>query len=424
MIRQAARRESIERHVRLGLIGGAAVFATWLAIMFLLGVLLAVSTSRVPVYHEHHQTVGSGEIWRERFYLIVLSLSVLIFYVSVPFVALGLLAITLVLFGILLALRVIHLGILSRGFFATWGVIRSAFVGSSEEVLGIIATQRQHPQLFAALQEVADRLATSPVDTVYLTPSSLTGVREEGKGPFGVFRRRRVMELGVSTMSVLTTSEFKSILAHEYAHFTNRDSVYIRFISQATASLGNSLAVMNAAGGFINYVNPFFWAYWLYLRAYILLAAGFSRSREFLADRRAVLEYGTEPFASALTRTAVDGTLFEWSAVPNVMNELNAGRAFVNVFDTFRQFREQAEHAGAQGKVLDDIRAAKSNWCDSHPTLSERLAALPRVAESNESLDSIPATSLISEITSIEEQLTKLLTDHIQNALAGAGGNN
>ena len=60
-----------------------------------------------------------------------------------------------------------------------------------------------------------------------------------------------------------------------------------------------------------NYINPFFGFWWLYLRAYTLLADGFSPTREFLADRRADAAYGKQAFVSGLTRMSVDGALFE-----------------------------------------------------------------------------------------------------------------
>lgn len=279
-IGEAAKTDRFQRNLTRGIVGGLAASAIWLGVMFLLGTVLAIGTARIPSSSQDaHAMRSSGERWLERFYFVVLGLSLLFFYLSVPFVALGLLAITLALFGLMLAIRIMHFGILSRGFFATWGVIRSAFVGPSHDVLGLLANREQHPLLFRTLQEVAERLDTSPVDEVHLTPNSAIGVYEEGKGPFGLFKRRRVMEIGISTLTQLTTSELKSILAHEYGHFTHQDPFYTRFISQVTISLANSLAVMNAAGGVANFINPFYWFYWLYLRAYALLASGFSRSR-------------------------------------------------------------------------------------------------------------------------------------------------
>ncbi len=160
-------------------------------------------------------------------------------------------------------------------------------------------------------------------------------------------------------------------------------------------------------------MNPFYWFYWLYLRAYALLAAGFSRSHEFLADRRAVLACGRVAFVSGLTKVCVDGVLFDGTSIQNIKSELGAGRAFVNVFETYRQFRDQPEQADSQQQLLTNLREAKPRWFDTHPTLSERLAAVEGFPEARERLDTSPATSLLADFTRLEEQLTELLTSFI-----------
>ena len=224
---------------------------------------------------------------------------------------------------------------------------------------------------------MADRLQTRPVDMVYLTPSSNISVNQEGSGPFGLLgKRRRVLQIGISTLPLLSREEFHSILAHEYGHFSHNDTLYSRFIFQVSASLATSLAVMSAAGGFLNYVNPFYGFWWLYLRAYTLLANGFSRSREFLADRQAVAAYGKQAFVSGLTKVSVDGVLFESSVYASIRHLLSQGKAFTNAFDAFRQFREGTEMVASRGKMLDELRRTKPRWLDTHPTFSERLTAV------------------------------------------------
>jgi Zn-dependent protease with chaperone function len=70
--------------------------------------------------------------------------------------------------------------------------------------------------------------------------------------------RRRVLLLGLATLHGLTITELKAILAHEYAHFSHRDTHYARFIHQVTLSIVQALGGMASAGGYLNYVNPFF----------------------------------------------------------------------------------------------------------------------------------------------------------------------
>ncbi len=102
----------------------------WIGIMFAMGAILAVCIPRVPRLMSLTGQARSGrEIWLERFYLLVLSLGLLVFYASVPVVAAGLLAVTLALFGVLLAIRILHVGILQRGLWAFWNVLRCTLIG-------------------------------------------------------------------------------------------------------------------------------------------------------------------------------------------------------------------------------------------------------------------------------------------------------
>src|SRR5262249_30949880 len=162
---------------------------------------------------------------------------------------------------------------------------------------GLKKTPDECPRLYEAVAEVARRVDTQTVDDVYLAPGSSIGVHQEGRGPFGMFGvKRRGLTPGLSTMHYLTGGELKAILAHEYAHFSHADTAVHRFVYQVSLTIGETLNGMGQAGGKLNYVNPFFWFLVLYHKAYSLLSAGYSRSREYLADRMAASLYGRETF--------------------------------------------------------------------------------------------------------------------------------
>jgi Zn-dependent protease with chaperone function len=208
---------------------------------------------------------------------------------------------------------------------------------------------------------------------------------------------------------------FSTMLAHEYGHFSHKDTFYSRFIIQVSASLATSLAVMNAAGGVLNYVNPFYWFWWLYLRAYTLLATGFSRSREFLADRRSAAAYGKQALVSGLTKVSVDGVLFESTVYSNVLHLLGQGKAFTNAFDAFRQFREETQMVESRERLLDKMRKTKPKWFDTHPTLSERLAAIAEFPDAESLAETEPAIELLSDHQAVEAELTQVLTSHLHD---------
>jgi Zn-dependent protease with chaperone function len=218
------------------------------------------------------------------------------------------------------------------GLGGAWAVLKSVFARPGKGSFGLPKSATDCPRLYGVLSEVAGRVDTDPVDQVYIAPGSGVGVHQEGRGPFGIFGvKKRVLTLGLSAMNFLTVSELESILAHEYAHFSHKDTFYNRFIYQVQLSIQEALNGMGASGGKLNYVNPFFWLLYLYYKSYNLLASGYSRSREFLADRMAATLYGSDVFASALTKVSTDGALFEMTIYDNIGNLLSEGKAFVNM---------------------------------------------------------------------------------------------
>ena len=230
-----------------------------------------------------------------------------------------------------------------------------------------------------------------------------------------------MLEVGIVALRLVTTREFKAILAHEYGHFTHNDPYYGRFIFQVSCSLASSLEVMSAAGGVLNMINPFHWFWWLYLKAYGLLSTGFSRSREFLADRRAVLAYGKDTFVAGLTKVLVDGPLFQPIIHAKIQQMLVQGRTSDNVFEAFSRLRESTVLADSHEERLSKLREEKPSWFDNHPSFSERLAAVADFPDGDaSSIEAEPAEELISDLQAVEARLTRILTLHVYESLDGS----
>lgn len=405
-----------------------AVYALIMAAMALGGIVLSALTPRVPAADVAAETVRTGsaisghESWLARLYMLALIGGIVLFYLSVPFVAAGLVAATGAALLLVLQLPRVPAKLLALiavvGLGMAWAVIRSIFASHGRSHFGLPTTDAEAPRLFAALRDVAARTMSRPIDNVFLTPGSDIGVYQDGRGPFGMFGvKRRVLSLGLATMESLTIDEFKSILAHEYAHFSHRDTFYSRFIQQVAISISTALGGMSAAGGSLNSVNPFYWFFWLYHHAYSLLSCGFSRSREFLADRMAVGLYGRSTFESALTKVAVEGTLFEATMYPAVANLLMEGKALENIYDTYRTLDGEQITTADRDRLKQSIQDQKSAWFATHPTITERFRAI-------EPFPDIPpaepqsALELFDDVPSLEKNLTEYLTGHAANGTA------
>jgi Zn-dependent protease with chaperone function len=363
------------------------------------------------------------ESWLTRCYAVALLLALLLFYLSLPFVFVGLLLVFLVLVVLAMFLRRdqevgdVHAALLRASGGGMGAVLKAMFARTGSGNFGLRKTRTDCPRLYQAVEEVARRVDTEPVDEIYLSPGAEFSVYQEGRGPFGVFGgRKHVLTLGLCVMNFLSVSEFKAILAHEYAHFSHADTFWNRFLFQVTLSLRTALREMARTGGWVTWVNPFYWFFWLYSKSYSLLSAGFSRSREFLADRMACALYGAEVFARGLMKVCTDGTHFEMTVYTNIARLLKHKKAYVNMYLAFRQFRDQGmteeERRGLHRKLLDD----KPSLFASHPTIQERLTAarqLPR-AQRTEDASSL---QLFEKPEAVEQELTDFLTEVVARYL-------
>ncbi len=355
-----------------------------------------------------------GESWLARCYAAALFVGLIGFYVAIPLVVAALLVFTGLALYLLFSLRRVPVKgiilILLVGLGGAWAVLKSLFSRTGSGAFGLPKTAAELPQVHRMLQEVAQKVETSPVDVVYLAPGSSIGVHQEGRGPFGLFGvKRRVLTLGLSTMQSLTVSEVQAILAHEYAHFSHRDTFYSRFIYQVSLSIGNALSGLAATGGVFNYINPCYWFLWLYHRAYSLLASGFSRSREFLADRMAARIYGADVFTSALTKVATEGQLFEMTIYDNINELLNSNQAFDNMYTAFRGFRDEQLDAEQRKQLYDSLCGERESLFASHPSFHDRLEAIagcPAAAHR----DDRSALTLFEDPEGTEKEMTEFLT--------------
>jgi Zn-dependent protease with chaperone function len=427
------RREQAPQRLLLGLVVVALLFTFfYLAVMgamCLAGLVLARFTTADGAAGlldgASGRLVSAGKVARTvhetrlaLVYAITLTAALVLFYLALPFVFGGL----LLVFVALLFLRRgdggsgLHTSLLRASGGGMGAVLRAAFARPADADSGLRKRPRDCPRLYKVLDEVADRVDTEPVDEVYLAPGSEFSVYQEGRGPFGAFgSRKRVLTLGLCVMHFLTVSEFKAILAHEYAHFSHADTYWSRFLFQVTLSLHTALREMDRTGGWVTRVNPFYWFFWLYARSYRLLASGFSRSREFLADRMACSLYGSDVFTAALAKVCTDGALFEMAMRRQVQLLLRHRKAYVNVYLAFRKLRDEqlsrTERDELYRKLLDD----EPSLYASHPTFAERLRAAQALPPAG-AADATSALHLFEQPEEVEKELTDYLTEAVHDA--------
>jgi Zn-dependent protease with chaperone function len=350
----------------------SAVLALLVTAGFLLSGAALNAAARVP--EERSGRAVGASAWVRRTYSVVLWLCCAFYYVSLPlvcaavvllgggliygFIALGRVPIKLVAIIVILVLTTL------------WSIAKSLFVRGRDEDPGVRLNLPSHPRLRAVLQEVASRVGTAPVRSVYLTPGTDMAVMERG----GLLRQlrgtaERCLILGVGVLEGMRVGPFKAVLAHEYGHFSNRDTAGGGFALAVRRSLV-TVAVHLAQAGAAAWYNPA----WLFLnvfhRVFLRVSQGASRLQEVLADRWAAFTYGAAAFEEGLRHVIERAVRFDAHADATLKEVLAQRQPLLNLYT--HQPVAPPEETAVQKAVSDALNAKPSPY-DSHPAPADRI---------------------------------------------------
>jgi Zn-dependent protease with chaperone function len=362
------------------------VVVAWLAGLVLLlglGVLLSQATLRlVRTLTPDDESQSQGALLR-RVYNAVLHLSCFYYYLSLPLVLLlvlvvgGGLIVGFFMIGHIPIKLVAIIGVLV--LVTIWSVLKSLFVRPKDMDPGTPVDLKKNPKLAAVLEEVAARVGTRQVDTVYMTPHTEIAVLERG----GLTRQirgntERCLVLGVGVLDGMKLAPFKAILAHEYGHFSNRDTAGGGFAIAVRRSLLLT-AVGLAQGGAAGWYNPA----WLFLlgfqKVFLRVSQGASRLQEVMADRWAAFSYGPEVFVRGLKHVIRRTIEFE-AHVQSTIHEVVANeRPLTNLYGYCPEKKPEDEEIDQA--VEESIHREPSPY-DSHPRPADRIAWVRELATS------------------------------------------
>lgn len=258
-----------------------------------------------------------------------------------------------------------------------YAIIRSAFAQPKGGDPGRRLMQDEAPRLWELTKEVAEKADTRPIDAIFITPGAEVAVYEDTqKSGANKGKTLRCMILGVAAIKDLKVGPFKSILAHEYGHFSNLDTAGGDLAAQTHTSM-RQMALTLASNGLANWYNPA----WLFIngyhRIYTRISLGASRLQEILADRIAGVAYGASNFKTGLTHVIRQGLTFD-----RQLNEaIQAGR---ESFAKHRNLYALPEPLLTDGSSIIEVELKKAinrptTADDSHPAPHERFALLEKM---------------------------------------------
>jgi len=197
------------------------------------------------------------------------------------------------------------------------------------------------------------------------------------------------MGLGLPLMSILTVSQFRAVLAHEFAHYYGGDTSLGPWVYKTKMAMIRTFQTMGSLGEFARYAvlaimhlivsTILKWYFIVFLRAINIV----SRRQEFRADELACLVAGPKPLIDGLRAIHAAGPAWGSYWASEVSPILSNGR-IPPLGEGFARFLASPVVAPqVETNVQKELREGKASPYDTHPPLRERIAAAEQLPTSD-----------------------------------------
>ena len=406
-------RASVWRYSGYGLIL-VAVWIVGLGVLFLLGKLMSWKTLRSIEDADPNAVASSSDLSLRKWYRMLINIGGVYYYFSMPFVIFLVLgfaaAVTYAAFAaghVPIKLVVI----LCVGAVVTvYKMIRSLFIKIEREDPGRSLSYEEAPGLWDLARKIADTVNTRPVDEIRVTPGTDLAVYERGN-----WRERskdqahRILILGVGVLNDFNLNGFRAVLAHEYGHFSHRDTAGGDVALRVNADMMKFAHAIILSGQNV-WWNIAFHFLRIYHFIFRRLSHGATRLQEVLADRVAAAKYGAQAFEEGLKHVVRKDAEFSFLATREINESANNRRALQNLYElpvtTNPDIEDQAEQALSRETTEDD----------THPSPNDRFRLTRKIVSQSEP----PISGMVWDLFADKAALTGEMTSMIQLKIQGA----
>lgn len=221
----------------------------------------------------------------------------------------------------------------------------------------------------------------------------------------GMFGHQHYLVLGLPLMQLLDREELASVIAHEFGHFGARHGRFSGWIYRVRMSWHRVLEAFSETGfAATRLLLKFFDWYVPYFNAYSFVLA---RGNEYQADAAAVRATSAHTAASALIRIELASRRLESGFWPR-MQALSRSqpRPPPQLHADLARMMRSLEH-GDMARLMTTTQR-DTDLTDTHPTLPQRLAAMPASPVLRILAGDSAATALLGErVPVIERELDR-----------------
>ena len=379
-----------------------------LTALFLVGKLMSWKTLTSLEAANPNSPTSASELTLRKFYRQLINFAGFYYYISLPVVIFLVIVVAASITYACLMLGQIPiklvLVLVIGGLVTIFSLIRSLFIKVRTVDRGRSLKYEEAPGLWDLTRAVAATLKTRPVDEIRITPGTDLCVYEKG-----TWRERsqdkaqRVMILGVGVLNDFKQNGFRAVLAHEYGHFTHRDTaggdIAIR-VNNDMMKFAHAMIVNGQA----NRLNVAFQFLRIYHFIFRRISHGATRLQEVLADRVAALQYGPLAFEEGLTHVIGKSVEFHHLAGKEIEDSVAVRRSLQNLYELHLE-----QNTSVQQQIEESLNRETSED-DTHPCPNDRFRLTRRITGANES----PATGMVWDWFTNREALTNEMTLLIQ----------
>ncbi len=309
----------------------------------------------------------------------------------------------------------------------------------NENPLRIEIKETEHPHFFAFIKSLNADTKTDFPKKIFVSPDVNAMVFYNSSFWSLFFPVRKNLEIGLGLVNSLTVSELKSVLAHEFGHFSQRSmkiGSYIYTVNRVIYNLvyeydnwDNTLSGWAQTGGLFGFFAGV--TFWMVERVRSLLKLAYnlmnvsylklSREMEYHADLIAVSVSGNESFKSALRKIEFSSFAYEYTTgylnalTSNEKASPNLYRDHLHTLFVLAKHNDVATVNGVleitdqdyENNLVKSRVNVKDQWA-SHPTLIERENNIAKVNIDAE-VNGASAWTLFSKADVLQEVVTKKL---------------
>lgn len=398
-------------------LGALGVWAAGLGLLYVAGRVLSSATLRALATEDVNETTGASALPLRKIYRTLIRTAGIYYYISLPFVVVLVLGGTaaavygLLMFGyvpIKLAMILVIAALVT-----VYKMVQSLFMRVDEEDPGRSLETIEAPGLWTLAHEVADTVGTRAIDEIRVTPGTEMAVYERGTGRD---RRedtaRRILILGVGLLHGFKQRAFRAVLAHEYGHFSHRDTAGGDMALRVRQDMIKFALAIGQHGQAV-WWNLAFQFLRIYDFLYRRISHGATRLQEVLADRVAARLYGPAQFEEGLRHVIRRTIEFAAAADDEIRLALQGQRSIRNLYTLPLPASRDVDYR------LEDAIGRETTEDDTHPAPMDRFRLVSGVVSTCASDESGMVWDLFADQNALTAEMTSAIDQRVKAVAAG-----